>query len=90
MSHVSYTDLRANLARYMDEVCDNRDALVVTRQNARSVVLVSEDEYAGMMETLHLLRSPTNAARLMTAIAEADAGELVEHDIEEKASHAAA
>ncbi|MGC1777723.1 MAG: type II toxin-antitoxin system prevent-host-death family antitoxin [Xanthobacteraceae bacterium] len=90
MSHVSYTELRANLAKYMEEVCDSRDALVVTRQNARSVVLVSEDEYAGMMETLHLLRSPTNAARLMASIAEADAEDLVEHEIEDSATHPAA
>jgi antitoxin YefM len=43
-----------------------------------------------MMETLHLLRSPTNASRLLNAIAEADAGDLVEHDIEEKDAHTAA
>jgi antitoxin YefM len=89
MSHVSYTELRANLARYMDQVCDRRDALVVTRQNARSVVLISEDEYEGILETLHLLRSPTNAARLMHSIEEADSGNLVEHGlIEEESSHA--
>jgi len=79
MSHVSYTELRANLAKYMDEVCDSRDALVVTRQNARSVVLVSEDEYEGMVETIHLLRSPANAARLLRAIENADAGKVAEH-----------
>lgn len=74
MRHVSYTELRAQLARYMDEVCDSRDALVVTRQNARSVVLMSEDEYSSLMETLHLLRSPTNAQRLLESVAEANAG----------------
>lgn len=89
MSHVSYTQLRANLARYMEEVCDSHDALVVTRQNARSVVLISEDEYAGMLETLHLLRSPANAARLKKGIAEANAGDLIEHDIEDSAAPAA-
>ena len=81
MSHVSYTDLRANLAKYMDEVCDSRAALHVTRQNARSVVMLSEEEYEGMLETLHLLRSPANAARLLRSIESADAGTLMEHDI---------
>jgi antitoxin YefM len=84
MSHVSYTELRANLVRYMDAVCDNRDTLVVTRQNARSVVLVSEDEYESMLETLHLLKSPANAHRLLRSIAEADAGQLVEHELIEE------
>ncbi|HEX3913261.1 MAG TPA: type II toxin-antitoxin system prevent-host-death family antitoxin [Steroidobacteraceae bacterium] len=81
MKHASYTELRANLAKYMDEVCDSRDALVVTRQNARSVVLISEEEYEGMMATLHLLRSPANAARLLRSIEDADAGELTEHQL---------
>lgn len=79
MKHVSYTELRANLAQYMEEVCDSRDALVVTRQNARSVVIMSEDEYEGLMETLHLLRSPANAARLLRSIEDADAGKVAEH-----------
>jgi len=81
MAHVSYTELRNNLAKIMDEVCDSRDALVVTRQNARSVVLLSQDEYEGMMETLHLLRSPANAERLISSTNEADAGKLSEHSI---------
>lgn len=81
MTHVSYTELRAQLARYMDEVCDNRDALVVTRQNARSVVLISEDEYSSLMETLHLLRSPANAQRLLESVAEADAGNTFERGL---------
>ena len=80
MGHVSYTDLRNNLARYMDEVCDNREILHVTRQNARSVVMVSADEFEGIMETLHLLRSPANAERLMRSIGEAAKGKLTKHD----------
>jgi antitoxin YefM len=82
MSYVSYTELRTHLAKYMDEVCDSRAPLHITRQNARTVVMISEDEYEGMMETLHLLRSPNNAARLLHSIAEADAGKLTEREIE--------
>jgi antitoxin YefM len=83
MSNVSYTELRANLAKYMDEVCDSRAALHVTRQNARGVVMMSEEEYEGMLETLHLLRSPANAARLLRSIESADAGGLTERAITE-------
>ena len=72
MAHVSYTQFRNNLATYMDEVCDGRAPLVVTRQNARSVVLISEEDYDGLMETVHLLNSPANAERLLRAIADAD------------------
>jgi antitoxin YefM len=65
----------------MDEVCDSRAPLHITRQNARGVVMVSEEEYEGLMETLHLLRSPANAERLLHSVAEAEAGPLVEHDL---------
>ena len=78
MKHVSYTDLRTNLAKYMDEVSDSRAPLHITRQNARTVVMMSENEYDGMMETLHLLRSPANAARLLRSVEAADAGKLKE------------
>jgi antitoxin YefM len=81
MSHVSYTELRTNLAKYMDEVCDNRSPLHITRQNARSVVMVSEEEYEGMVETLHLLRSPKNAERLLRSIKAAQVGKLVEREL---------
>lgn len=83
MSHVSYTDFRQHLAKYMDEVCDSRAPLRVTRQNARTVVMLSEDEYEGIVETLHLLRSPANAERLLRSIKRADAGRMTEHEIVE-------
>ncbi|MGB9113677.1 type II toxin-antitoxin system Phd/YefM family antitoxin [Bradyrhizobium sp.] len=81
MAHVSYSQLRNNLASYMDEVCDDRAPLFVTRQNARSVVLMSEEDYEGLMETVHLLRSPANAARLLRSIGEADQGKLTEQEL---------
>ena len=80
MSTISYTDFRQHLAKYMDQVCDSRAPLRVTRQNARAVIVISEDEYEGMVETLHLLRSPANAERLLRSIRGAEAGELSERE----------
>ena len=86
MANVSYTELRSNLAAYMDQVCDDRAPLVVTRQNARSVVMLSEEEYEGLMETVHLLKSPANAARLLRSIKEADEGKVVARELIEPGS----
>ncbi|MGB8895052.1 MAG: type II toxin-antitoxin system prevent-host-death family antitoxin [Pseudolabrys sp.] len=83
MNHVSYTELRSNLAGFMDKVCDSRAPLLVTRQNARSVVMISEDEYEALMETVHLLRSPANTTRLLQSIQEANKSELTEHELVE-------
>lgn len=81
MAHVTYTELRANLAGFMDQVCDSRAPLLVTRQNARSVVMVSEEDYEGLIETVHLLRSPVNAARLLQSMEQADQGTLAQHEL---------
>lgn len=83
MGCISCTELRQHLAKVMDEVCDSGAPLVITRQNARSVVMLSLEEFESIAETLHLLRSPANAARLLQSILDADAGKLVEHKISE-------
>jgi antitoxin YefM len=83
MDHVSYTELRQNLKKHMDGVCENRAPLVVTRQNGEPVVILSLAEYESLEETLHLLRDPANAERLLRSINEAEVGALVEHDIKE-------
>lgn len=80
MAIVSATTLRDRLAEFLDRVGEDREALYVTRQGARSVVIIDEDEYESMMETLHLMRSPANARALDEAIAELEAGGGVEFD----------
>jgi antitoxin YefM len=80
-SQVTYTDFRERLAAYMDQVWDSRAPLHVTRQGGRTVVVVSEEEFDGWMETIHLLRSPANARRLLESIASANAEKLRERDL---------
>jgi antitoxin YefM len=81
MDHVSYTELRQNLKKHLDKVCDDRAPLVVTRRNGEPVVMLALTEYESLEETLHLLSDPANAEHLRRSIAQAEAGELVEHDI---------
>jgi antitoxin YefM len=81
MDHVSYTELRQNLKKHLDDVCDSRAPLVVTRRNGESVVMLSLTEYESLEETLHLLSDPANAEHLLRSIADAEAGRLTEHDI---------
>lgn len=80
---VSYTDLRANLARYIDEVWYSRAPITVTRQGRGNVVIISQEEYEGLEETVHLLKSPANAARLRRSIAAADAEKLQVRKLED-------
>ncbi len=79
---VSYTDLRQNLARYLVEAVEGRVPIVVTRQGGKgNVVMISEAEFAGWQETVHLLSSPRNAERLLRGVRQAEAGQLQAHDL---------
>ena len=68
MDIVNYTDARQNLKGVMDRVVADMTEIVVTRQNGEAVVMVSLAEWNSINETLHLLSSPKNAERLLTAI----------------------
>jgi len=79
----TYTQARANLAALWDRVTEDREVVVIERRGADDVALISADELAGLMETAYLLRSPRNAERLLTALAEAQRGEGVPQTLEE-------
>jgi antitoxin YefM len=64
----------------MDEACDSRAPVVITHQNRRPVVMLALEEWESLQETLHLLGSPRNAARLMESIAQAEGGKLAPHE----------
>jgi len=84
LRHVTFTELRSNLASHLDKVEDDRDELIVTRQNHNPVVIVALSEWEGMKETIHLLSTPANARHLRESIAELDAGRGVERDLIEE------
>ena len=70
----SYTSIRNHLAQALDQVNDDREPILITRQKGRPAVLMSLEEYRSWEETLHLARNPVNAARLNRAIAQLEAG----------------
>ena len=65
----TYTKARARFATLMDEVTENREVVIIQRRGSEDVALIAADELAGLLETAHLLRSPANAERLLTALA---------------------
>jgi antitoxin YefM len=76
---VSYTDFRNNPTKYLDKVRDGGPIHI--KRDAGSVVIMSEEQFEGWMETLYLLRSSANAKELMGSIAELDAGKGVEGEL---------
>jgi antitoxin YefM len=64
----TYTHARARLASLLDEVTKNREVVIIQRRGSEDVAMITADELAGILETAHLLRSPSNAKRLLTAL----------------------
>jgi antitoxin YefM len=76
MTSTTYSRARANLARLMDEVVEDRAVVVIRRRGAEPVAMIAASELASLEETAHLLRSPANARRLLEALARAEEGAL--------------
>jgi len=64
----SYTNARQNLAILCDRVVADRECVIIQRRGAEDVAMVAASELSGLLETAHLLRSPKNAQRLLTAL----------------------
>lgn len=64
----SYTSLRERLASVLDQVIDEQEVVIVRRRRSKDVALIPADELSSLFETAHLLRSPKNAQRLLTAL----------------------
>ncbi len=68
MKAVTYTAARATLAQTMDEVTDDHAPVLITRQKGEPVVMMSLADYEALEETAYLLKSPTNAERLLRSM----------------------
>ncbi|MGA2534024.1 MAG: type II toxin-antitoxin system Phd/YefM family antitoxin [Candidatus Aminicenantales bacterium] len=73
--HITYSKARQNLSKLLDEVTKNKETVVIKRRRGESVLMMSEKDATSLFETAHLLRSPRNAIRLLTALEGALKGE---------------
>lgn len=65
MSHVSSTEFRRHLSKYLNQVCDSRSVLRVTRHKSQAVVMIAAEEFEAMIEALELLCDPATSARVI-------------------------
>ncbi|MDK8346748.1 type II toxin-antitoxin system prevent-host-death family antitoxin [Brevibacterium sp. UMB1308A] len=68
MKAMSYTESRANFAKVLDAVVNDRVETIITRSGHEPVVIVSLTEYESLRETAHLLGTPANARRLLDSV----------------------
>lgn len=81
MQSLSYTAARSNLAKTMEQVCEDHAPVAITRKGEGAVVMISMEDYQSLEETAYLLRSPKNAKRLMASIASLEQGIGVEREL---------
>ena len=84
MNALDYSFFRDNLDSVLDKVNDDHTPTIITRQNGKSAVIISLEDFRSYQETFYLMASPKNAEKLNASIAEAEAGKVVKHNLIEK------
>lgn len=79
MDAITYTQARKNFTATMNKVCDDHAPIIITRQNEKPVVMLSLEDYSAIQETLYLMKSPENNARLIKSIEN-----VKKHQVKEK------
>jgi antitoxin YefM len=81
MQTIPFSDARSRLKDVVDRVVEDADYTIITRRDAEAAVVMSLGSFNSLMETVHLLRSPANAAHLARCIAQYRVGEVEERSL---------
>jgi antitoxin YefM len=81
MKIITFTEARNKLKTVLDRVVEDADYTVITRRDADDAVIMSLDYFNSLLETVHLLKSPANAAHLERSIAQYRQGQVTEKDL---------
>ena len=80
MNAVTYSYARQNMTKVMQQVCDDREPVIITTPK-RKVVMISLDDYNAMAATDYLLSNPANAAHIRESLQQAREGKLVKIEL---------
>ena len=81
MRVVNFSDARNRLKAVIDQVVNDEGFTIITRRDADDAVVMSLDHFNSLMETVHLLKSPANAARLIKSIKQYHSGKTQQHEL---------
>ena len=81
MKIVTFTEARNKLKTVLDRVVNDADYTVITRRDADDTVVMSLEYFNSLLETVHLLKSPANAAHLERSITQYRQGKVIEKDL---------
>ena len=81
MRVINFSDARNNLKQLIDRVVEDADVAVIARRDAPDAVVMSLDTFNSWMETVHLLKTPANAAHLAKSIRQLRSGKARERKL---------
>ncbi len=84
MMAANFTEFRVGLKKFLDNVENNNETLIIKRGVGKGAVMMSLDEYNSIMETLHLLSSKANADKLYESIKQMKEGKVVRNKLIEE------
>ncbi len=80
MDTVTLSEAKARLPRLLADVTELGERVLITRSGRPAGVLLSVDEYEGLLETLEILADEEMAAAVRRGLEEAERGERVSHE----------
>lgn len=81
MLTTTLSDFRKDIKRYLDNVTNNFETLIINRGKDSGVVIMSLNEYNSLTATQHELSSKANEQRLDAAIAKLKSGKSSQREL---------
>lgn len=81
MKIITFSEARSKLKSILDQVSNDMDYTVITRRDADDAVVMSLEYFNSLLETVHLLKSPANAAHLERSVAQYKQGQVTEKEL---------
>ena len=83
LTYKTYKQAQSNLDQLCNQVAERQNVVILERDDGKNVALIAADELSSMEETIYLLSSPANAARLYAALEQAKARTIKPQTIDE-------
>jgi prevent-host-death family protein len=80
MATVSLSEAKDQLSKLVKETAETTEPLMISVHGRKEVVMISMEEYTGLMETIEILKDHELVRKIQTGLQEAKKSQLVDFD----------
>ena len=80
MATISLSEAKDKLSKLVKETAETTEPLMISVHGRKEVVMISMEEYAGLTETIEILKDHDLVRKIQTGLQEAKKGQLVDFD----------